>query len=129
MMLYRELDGLEKESDVEQFRQRMQDRFGPIPAEAEELIRVVSLRRLGRRFGVERLVLKRGRMRLYFVSRADSPFYQSRPFGQLIAFSATNAHRCRLQEIEGRRSLSISDVDSVRQAVELLNQISEVKAD
>ena len=129
MMLYRELDGLEKESDVEQFRQRMQDRFGPIPAEAEELIRVVSLRRLGRRFGVERLVLKRGRMRLYFVSRADSPFYQSRPFGQLIAFSATNAHRCRLQEIEGRRSLSISDVDSVRQAVELLKQISEVKAD
>ena len=129
MMLYRELDGLEKESDVEQFRQRMQDRFGPIPAEAEELIRVVSLRRLGRSFGVERLVLKRGRMRLYFVSRADSPFYQSRPFGQLIAFSATNAHRCRLQEIEGRRSLSISDVDSVRQAVELLNQISEVKAD
>ncbi len=68
MLLYRELDSLERESDVEDFRSRMQDRFGPLPAEAEELIRVVSLRRLGKYFGTERMVLKNQRLRLYLVS-------------------------------------------------------------
>ena len=85
------------------------------------------LRRLGRRFGVERLVLKRGRMRLYFVSCPDSPFYQSQSFGQLIAFSVTNAHRCRLQELDGRRSLLVSDVGSVGEALQLLEQMSQVE--
>ncbi|MBQ3992613.1 MAG: transcription-repair coupling factor, partial [Bacteroidaceae bacterium] len=126
MMLYRELDGLEKAEDVERFRQSLTDRFGAIPPEAEELIRVVSLRRLGRHFGAERIILKGGRMRLYFVSRDDSPFYRSRAFDQLIAFATTNTHRCRLEEQKQHRSLLIYEVRSVQTAVELLQQISEI---
>ena len=125
MLLYRELDGLESDDAVQQFRQRMIDRFGSIPEEGEELIRVVTLRRLGKYFGAERVVLKNHRMRLFFISDAESPFYQSNAFGQLISFAATNAHRCRLDEQNGRRSLLITEIDSVKQAVELLRQMSE----
>ncbi len=126
MLLYRELDGLERDEAVEQFRRRMTDRFGPIPEEGEELIRVVRLRQLGKYFGSERIVLKGGRMRLYFVSNPDSPFYQSRAFGKLIDFAAANAHRCRLDEQKGRRSLLVTDVSSVRQALEILQQMKSV---
>ncbi|MCR4922377.1 MAG: transcription-repair coupling factor [Bacteroidaceae bacterium] len=127
MMLYRELDGLERQADVDRFCQQMQDRFGPIPPQAEELIRVVPLRRLGRRFGVERIVLKRRRMRLYFVARPDSTFYSSHAFGQLIAYASTNAYRCRLQEVDGRRSLLVSDVGSVADALAILQQAEQIK--
>jgi len=129
MLLYRELDGLEKEEDVDRFRQRMSDRFGPIPPEGEELIKVVTLRRWGRHFGAERIILKLGRMRLFFVSRDDSPFYQSHAFDQIIAFASANAHRCRLEEQNHHRSLLVSDVKSVEEAVRLLEQTSQIMTD
>ena len=128
MLLYRELDGLESDEQVEQFRQRMQDRFGPIPEEGEELIRVVTLRRLGKFFGSERIVLKGGRMRLFFVRNPQSAFYESRPFGQLISYATVSVSRCRLMEKDGRRTMLITDIRSVRQAVELLQNIQRVRA-
>lgn len=128
MLLYRELDGLQTDEQIEQFRKRMIDRFGSIPPEGEELIRVVSLRHLGMYFGAERIVLKQGRLRMIFVQNELSPFFQSQAFGQIIAFASTNAHRCRLEEKEGRRSLLVGNVKSVEQAVALLRQMQQVKA-
>ncbi len=127
MLLYRELDSLTDDKQLESFRKRMLDRFGPIPEQGEELIRVVRLRRLGRQFGSERIVLKDGRMRLYFVQNAQSAFYQSQAFGQLIAYATASVARCRLAEKDGRRTMLITDVHSVREAVELLERIQKVK--
>ena len=127
MLLYRELDGLDSEEQVELFRQRMLDRFGPIPEEGEELIRVVALRRLGKFFGSERIVLKAGRMRLYFVQNPASAFYQSRAFGQLISYATVSVARCRLAEKDGRRTMLFTDVHSINEAVELLKNIQKVK--
>ena len=127
MLLYRELDGLDSDTQVEDFRRRMQDRFGEIPEEGEELIRVVALRRLGRRFGSERIVLKDGRMRLFFVKNPQSAFYQSRAFGQLIDYATVHTAHCRLAEHDGRRTMLVHPVGSVRQAVELLQQVSKIE--
>ena len=124
MLLYRELDGLERDEDVEAFRQRMKDRFGEIPEEGEELIRVVTLRRLGKQLGAEKIFLKAGRMVLYFVQNDQSAYFQSRAFGQCIAYAGMNAHRSNLREAKGRRSMVIQDVRSVKEAVEILRQIS-----
>ena len=123
LMLYRELDGLQSDEQVEAFVRCMEDRFGPIPEEGKELVQVVVLRRLGRYFGSERIMLKRGRMRLYFIANPDSPFYQSQAFDRIIQFANANAHRCRMEESSTRASLLISDVGSVREAVELLKRI------
>ena len=124
MLLYRELDGLERDEDVEAFRQRMRDRFGAIPEEGEELIRVVTLRRLGKQLGAEKIFLKAGRMVLYFVQNDQSAYFQSRAFGQCIAYAGMNVHRSNLREAKGRRSMVIQDVHSVKEAVDILRLIS-----
>ena len=126
MLLYRELDGLERDEDVDQFRQRMIDRFGPVPYEGEELIGVVKLRRLGRYFGSERITLKSGRMRMQFISNPDSAFYDSEAFHKVIAFATTNAHICRVDNSKNQFKLLISDVNSVEQANALLSQMQSV---
>ena len=128
MLLYRELDGLERDADVEQFRQRMIDRFGTIPADGEELIRVVKLRSLGRYFGCERIILKQGRMRMQFVSNPDSPFYDSEAFHKVIAFATTNAHICKVDNSKNQFKLLVTDVNSVEQANALLSQMQQCKA-
>lgn len=121
MLLYRELDSLTRDDDVARYRQRLADRFGPIPPEAEELIRVVRLRRLARHYGTARLILKQGRMRLYFPPNAQSPFYQSEAFGQIITYATRHPRRCRLEEKNGNRTMVIDNVGSVEEAVGILD--------
>ena len=128
MLLYRELDGLERDEDVERFRTRLIDRFGPLPPEAEDLLQVVTLRRLGKHFGVERIVLKAGHIRLFFGPADDNPFYDGRIFGQIVAFATVNAHRCHFKDDAKGKSLLIDDVPGIKQAVALLQQINNVIA-
>ena len=102
------------------------DRFGPIPEEAEELIRVVRLRRLGKHFGAERVMLKNGRMRLYFLKDEDSPFFQSEAFGQCISYDTIHVADCRFDEVKGRRSMLIQGVESVKRACEILEEMQAI---
>ncbi len=124
MLLYRELDNLKNDQEVEAYRQRLQDRFGSIPAVAEELIRVVPLRRYGKELGCEKIMLKQGRMFLYFVSNPNSPYYQSDAFGHVLDYVTTNVRRCNLREQNGRRSMVITDVPTVEEAVSVLRTIA-----
>ena len=123
MLLYRELDGLTLDKDVDDFRFRLEDRFGPVPPETQELLRIVPLRRLATRLGVEKVFLKGGRMTLFFVSNADSPFYQSQAFGKMIDYMMKYTRRCDLREQNGRRSMLIKDVTNVETAVSVLQEI------
>ena len=123
MLLYRELDKLELDRDVEAFKERLIDRFGKIPPEGEELIRIVPLRRLAKRLGVEKAVLKGGKMILYFVSNPDSPYYQSAAFGKIIDYMAKYPRVCNLREQNGRRSMIVKDITDVNSAVRILQEI------
>ena len=123
MLLYRELDGMERDEDVERFRERMIDRFGPLPQEAEDLLRVVTLRRLGKHLGCERIVLKSGHIRLFFGPTDDNPFYAGRIFGQIVDFVTANAYRCHFRQDKGKKSLIIDEVNTIEEAVELLRKL------
>jgi transcription-repair coupling factor (superfamily II helicase) len=124
MLLYRELDGLHSDEQVAAFRTRLIDRFGTVPHCGEELMRVVPLRRLGKAMGCEKVVLKQGRMTLFFVSQNDSPFYQSEAFDHILSFVAQHPRQCNFREQYGKRSMVISDVPTIEEAVKLLTQIS-----
>ena len=124
MLLYRELDGLQTDEQVAAYRTRLIDRFGPVPHCGEELMRVVPLRRLGQSLGCEKIVLKQQRMTLFFVTQADSPFYQSEAFGRLLDFVAHNPRRCQFRELHGKRSMVISDVPTIEEAVNILKSIN-----
>ena len=123
MLLYRELDGLELDKDVLDFKARLEDRFGKVPLEGQELLRIVPLRRLAKRLGAERVVLKAGRMVLYFVSNPDSPFYQSMAFGKVIGYMGAHPRYCNLREQNGKRSMVVKNVDNVETAVTILQEI------
>ena len=123
ILLYRELDSMEREQDIQRFRDRLQDRFGQIPKQADELIRLVTLRRMGRELGIENIYLKAGRMSLFFVANPDSPYYESEAFGAILAYAAQNPMLCRLREEGTKRSLQVSDVKDIDSAIGILRAI------
>ena len=123
ILLYRELDSMERESDIQRFMERLQDRFGQIPQPALELIRVVTLRRMGRELGVEKIFLKGGRMSMFFVSNLDSPYYDGDVFGRVLAYATDNPMTCRLREEPGKRSMIVTEVPNVETAIAVLGLI------
>ena len=124
MLLYRELDNLVTEKDVEAFKTRLLDRFGPIPQETEELLRVVPMRRLAARLGVEKVFLKGGRMTLFLVSNPDSPYYKGAVFEKLLKYMMKYTRRCELKErSDHKRSMMVKDVESVEHALYVLREI------
>lgn len=127
MLLYRELDNIERDEELEAYRQRLIDRFGPVPRQGEELMLVVLLRRVGRRLGCEKIILRQGRMQMQFVSNTQSAFYQSAAFGRVINYIGYHPRRCNLKEKNGKRSMVVSQVASVKEAVEILKEIDEEK--
>ena len=127
MLLYRELDNIERDEELEAYRQRLIDRFGPVPRKGEELMLVVPLRRVGRRLGCEKIILRQGRMQMQFVSNTQSAFYQSAAFGRVINYIGYHPRRCNLKEKNGKRSMVVSQVASVKEAVEILKDIDEEK--
>ena len=128
MLLYRELDNLANsnhlDNDLEAYRKRLIDRFGAIPDVAEELINVVPLRVLGKQLGIEKIMLKQGKMFLYFVSIPDSPYYQSEAFGKVIDYMTKNVRRCNLREANGKRSMVVTDIPSVASALTICREIT-----
>ena len=123
MLLYRELDGLQTDEQLAAYRTRLIDRFGKVPHVGEELMQVVPLRRIGKGLGCEKIILKQDKMTMFFVQNPTSPFYQSEAFDHILQFVATNPRRCQFREVNGKRSMVISDVPTVEEAVKLLSQI------
>ena len=121
--LYRELDDIERETDLQAFRSRLIDRFGKIPSVTAELLRVPRLRRLARQLGIEKVSLKQEQMYLYFVDESNRAYYQSPMFGRLLSYVQANPSRCHIRQRGERRSFSIDHVPNVETAVDILNTI------
>ena len=123
MLLYRELDNLKTDEELTQYRKRLEDRFGKIPQAGEELMLVVPLRRTGKQLGCEKIMLKQGKMILYFVQNPNSAYYQSQAFGNILNYIASHARSCNLRENKGKRSMVIEQMNTVGQAVDTLKKI------
>ena len=125
MLLYRELDNIEDDRTLEDYRKRLIDRFGPIPEEGEELLRVVLLRRLGKRLGCEKISLRGGKMVMQFVSNPLSAYYQSKAFDKVLNYIGRNPRRCAIKEVKGRRLMHVDHIATVADAVDVLKNIDE----
>ena len=126
--LYQELDSIERELDLNAFRSRLEDRFGKVPPETVELLRIPRLRRLARRLGIEKVAIKQEVMYLYFVGDNNVAYYQSPMFGRLLNYLQQNPRRVKIRERNGRRSFAISDVTTVETAVDILQTVIGLEA-
>lgn len=125
MLLYRELDNITDDAGLDAYRSRLVDRFGAVPHEGEELLQVVPLRRIGKRLGCEKIILRMGQMRMQFVGNPMSAYYRSKTFDKVIDYIGRNPRRCNLKEVSGRRMMIVDGVKTVGDAVKTLREIEK----
>ncbi|MCD8297577.1 MAG: DEAD/DEAH box helicase, partial [Prevotella sp.] len=127
MLLYRELNSIKSDAELEKYRLNLIDRFGEIPHEGEELMQLVPLRRIGKRLGCEKIIMRQGQLRMQFVSNPNSAYYKSKAFDNVISYIGNNPRRCNLKEISGKRIMIIMDVKTVGEAVNVLREIDKMQ--
>ncbi len=125
MSIYKQLDALTRESQIEEMKRQLVDRFGALPMELDVLFDSLRLRWKAMRLGFERVVLKGGRFIGYLVSNEKSIYFKSDTFGGVLSYVASNPMRCGLKEGEtGKRSVSVKDVKSVKEALKVLEDMA-----
>ena len=124
LSLYNRISELNKEEELLQFQKDLEDRFGPIPSQAEDLLNSVRLKWKALDLGLERLILKRGQLSGYFISDQESEYYQSEAFNAVLQWVQLSAGKVELKEKETRQGLrlrlAIKGIDSVSAALEQL---------
>lgn len=126
LLLYRELDSITKEEDLQRYELGLRDRFGPLPVEAIELINVVRMRWKAMRLGFEKITLKNKKMLAYFISRQQSDYFNSPEFQGALLFAQKNPRLCTLKEQNNKLYLTIEDVETIKRASEVLEEISAI---
>ncbi len=124
LSLYRQLDDSRSEDDLNSFETMLRDRFGPVPAQVEELVDTVRLRWLAMNIGFERLVLKNKKMTGYFIPKQDSPYYQSEAFTKVLKFMQLHPKASKMKEMNSKLSLSFENVSSIKDASGMLSRLA-----
>ena len=119
MALYRELDQISSDKQLEEYRKRIIDRFGKIPQQGEELLRIMPLKRLACKLGMERIILKNNTMICFLVEDFYSPYYQSTAFDKIIKYANNTPRKCQFIEA-AKRSIRIDYVQTIKEALDIL---------
>ena len=125
--LYTELNGLKTEEELQNFEAALMDRFGVLPTQAEDLLNSVRIKWIAAQIGIEKLVLKKGRMVGYFIADQQSKFYQSASFTKVLKYVQANTHACEMKEKETRNGLRLlltfKNINSVEKALKALKPL------
>ena len=124
MSLYRELDSLTSPKQLEDYKKRLIDRFGQIPPVGESLLTVMPIKWAAQRLGIEKVVLKMGRMILYFA--LEDAYFQSRAFEKVLTYVASHGRGCTLRDGD-RKSLLIKGVSTMEGALYILQSMENPK--
>ena len=127
LKLYNELSVIKDENGLLEFENKLIDRFGPLPKQAVSLLNSIKINWVATQLGIEKLVMKQGKMICYFVSDQQSSYYQSGRFSQVLQFVQTQSKLCTMKEKQTpnglRLLLTFENVKSINKALELIQMI------
>ncbi|WP_028296453.1 transcription-repair coupling factor [Olivibacter sitiensis] len=122
--LYSQMSELKDEADIDAFRQKLEDRFGPVPQQVDTLLSTLRLQWYGKKIGFEKISYKKNVLRGYFVGQKQSSYFESETFGKVLSFVQRNPSICNLKEVKGSLRIAFERVGSVDEAVGLLKEMT-----
>ena len=125
--VYKELTNITLEEQLQIFKSNLEDRFGKIPKSVEDLISSMKLKWIAKKLGFERLLLKNGEMRAYFTTKKDSLYFESESFSKILEFLKQNFTMSEMKEKSDKLVLIIKNIRSANKAIEICNNISNIK--
>ncbi len=125
LTLYSRLDNCDNEEDLVAFHAEMEDRFGPIPAQVEDLFTTVRCRRIAVELGFEKLFVKNNTLKCFFVSNPDSPYFQSEVFNGILLFLQNGTNKGKLKQVGKNGILVVEDIKTMDDLFSFLSKMKK----
>jgi transcription-repair coupling factor (superfamily II helicase) len=123
LALYTQLDNIDDDDELKRFSDQLIDRFGPMPKQVTELFTTIRCRRLACELGFEKLILKNEQMRLYFISDADSSYFESATFHNILDYIQKRTNKARLKQVGKNFMLIVDDIKNMNHVLWFLEGI------
>ncbi|MBS1933496.1 MAG: transcription-repair coupling factor [Bacteroidetes bacterium] len=124
LSLYTRLDSCDSEDDLLGFYNELQDRFGPVPKQVEDLFDTVRSRKLSVELGFEKLILKDDTLKCYFVGKPDSPYFESATFKNILQYIQKQTNKAKLKQAGKLFLLSVDDIHSMQELLQFLQRMN-----
>ena len=121
--IYKELDSLSSEKEMENLKKKLSDRFGAIPEELSRLFDIVKIRQLGQKYGFEKIIIKNGVMIAFFISNPLSQYYRSDRFSKILESISVNPNLFELKQNDNRLRIFVRNVDTLSKAYDILKKL------
>src|SRR5688572_15620168 len=123
LTLYTRLDNCETEEELQAFHSELNDRFGPVPQQVEDLFDTVRSRRYAVQLGFKKMILKDEQLRCYSINKADSPYFESETFQSILTYLQTQTNKAKLKQVGKLFLLVVEDVKSMQQILGFLQRM------
>ncbi|MCR4560784.1 MAG: transcription-repair coupling factor [Bacteroidales bacterium] len=121
--IYRQLDNVKDEDELQQTASRLEDRFGKIPKQTRDLFNIVRIRWVAIKLGIERISMKGGKMLCYFVSENSSPYFQSQIFGNILLYLQKHQKNTQMKQVGGKACIVVNSIDNTQKALDFLRGV------
>lgn len=128
LSLYTYMDNIEDLNVLELFKQQLIDRFGPIPAQVQDLFLTIKCRRLAKALGFEKLIVKNRLMKLYFISDPASAYFETDTFHNIMAFIQTGTNKAKLKQVGKNFMLIVNDMKDMGAILDFLTTMNDYKS-
>ncbi|MBQ5452310.1 MAG: transcription-repair coupling factor, partial [Bacteroidales bacterium] len=122
--IYRQLDNVKDEDELQQTASRLEDRFGKIPKQTKDLFNIVRIRWIAIKLGIERISMKGGKMLCYFVSEDSSPYFQSQIFGNILLYLQKHPRNTQMKQVGGKACIVVNGIDNTQKALDFLSGLA-----
>lgn len=122
--IYKELDSLVREKELDGMASRIEDRFGKMPQELRDLFDIVRIRRIGERTGFEKIIIKNGIMICFLISNSMSPYYRSEEYRRFLERMGQLQNVFEFNTKGGKVRVIARNVNSITKALSLLRSLS-----
>lgn len=123
LILYQKLSEKEREEELQEFYDELKDRFGPVPEETERLFDLLRLRRVAKRVGFEKIIIKNQKMVCYFIANQESAYYQSFRFQAVLEFIKKNPMKGQMKQKNDKLLMSFASIGEIAEAIEILREM------
>lgn len=121
--IYKQLDSMTSDKEIDRVKSQLEDRFGEMPQDADNLFYVVKIRNLGGSLGFEKIIIKNGMMIMFFIANQMSPYYKSKVFSGILQNINANDQLFNLKQSEGKLKIVSRGIDSLPKALQTLNKL------
>ena len=121
MRLYKQLDSISAERELDRLRSQMEDRFGSLPPQVENLFNIVKIRNLGQGLGFEKIIIKNGMLICFFISNAASDYFTSDAFASLL--EKINCSAFTMKQSEGKLKIITRGIENLQSALDTLKKL------